>query len=111
MKFARDLVPACLVCAATFAIALGLAIAGGVSGTQILTDYAKVSLVTSGMAFLTWMLVPWIRGAGLRKAGPFTAAASMVRERWLLLILPLAIFPIFMTGFTVSKVSFPLFTG
>ena len=63
------------------------------------------------MAFLFWMLVPWFRGANLRKAGPFAAAVTMLRDRRLLLILPLAIFPIFMTGFTVSKISFPLFTG
>lgn len=111
MKHARDLVLPCALCAATFAIALAMAIAGRVTGTRILIDYVMISMVTSGMAFLIWMLVPWLRGPDLRRAAPFHAAAAMLRERWLLLILPLAIFPIFMTGFTVSKVSFPLFTG
>ena len=107
MKHARDLVLPCALCAATFAIALAMAIAGRVTGTRILIDYVIISLVTSGMAFLIWMLVPWLRGPDLRRAAPFRAASAMLRERWLLLILPLAIFPIFMTGFTVSKISFP----
>lgn len=111
MKFARDLVLPCTVCAVTFAIALAMAVAGRVAGTEILSDYALVSLWTTDMALLIWMLVPWFRSEELRDVRPFAAGVMVLRDRWLLLILPLAIFPVFMTGFTVSKVSFPLFTG
>jgi hypothetical protein len=111
MKFARHLVLPCAVCAVTFAIALAMAMAGRVGGPLILGDYAMVSLRTTDMGLLFWMLVPWLLSEELREFRPFAAGVIVIRDRWPLLILPLAIFPIFMTGFTVSKISFPLFTG
>ena len=111
MKYARDMVLPCAVCAATFAVALAMAIAGGVGGTRLLSAYVEVGIWAAIVAFILWMLVPWLREPALRRAGPVTAAAAMVRERSLLLLLPVLIFPIFMTGFTVAKTSFPLFAG
>lgn len=111
MKFARAMILPSVVCAVTFALALAMAIATGTSGTKILLDYWIVALSTTNLAFAVWMAVPWLRACDQRVQGPFATAIGMIRERWLLLLLPLAIFPIFMTGFTVSKVSFPHFTG
>jgi len=111
MKYARDMVLPSAICAASFAVAIAMAVAAHVTGTKILEDYWMVSLTTTVLAFFLWMGIPWIRGADQRRDGPFTAAFKMVRERGLLLLLPLAILPIFMTGFTVSKISFPFFTG
>jgi len=111
LKFAREMVLPCAVCAATFAVALALAIGGGVAGTRLLSAYVEVGIWAAIVAFIPWMLIPWLREPALRKVGPITAASAMVRERWLLLLLPTLIFPIFMTGFTLAKTSFPLFTG
>jgi hypothetical protein len=111
MKYARDMVLPCAICAASFAVAIAMAVAAHVTGVKILEDYWMVSLTTTVLALFLWMGIPWIRGADQRRDGPFTAAFKMVRERGLLLLLPLVILPIFMTGFTVSKISFPFFTG
>ena len=111
LNFARQMVLPCVVCAVTFAAALMMAIVGGVAGTRLLSAYVEVGIWAAIVAFIAWMLIPWLREPALRKLGPVTAASAMVRERWLLLLLPTLIFPIFMTGFTVAKTSFPLFTG
>jgi len=111
LNFARQMVLPCAVCAVTFAAALAMAIVGGVAGTRLLSAYVEVGIWAAIVAFIAWMLIPWLREPALRKLGPVTAASVMVRERWLLLLLPTLIFPIFMTGFTVAKTSFPLFTG
>lgn len=111
MKFAREMILPCAICAGTFAIALVMAIAGGVKGTQILYDYVRVGIAATSLAFVVWMVVPWFRAKELRREGPFTAAAAMIRERWPLFLFPFLVFPIFMAGFTVAKISFPLFTG
>lgn len=111
MKYARDMVLPSAICAATLAVALGMAMAAGIGGTSILTDYWLVSLITSGVALLVWAGVPWLRSPDHFPLRPLAAAWQMIGERWLLMLLPLAIFPIFMTGFTVSKISFPNWTG
>ena len=111
MTYARAMVMPAAICAVTFALALVMAVAAGIGGTQILADYWLVSLVTSGLAFLVWTGVPWLRSSDDFHLPPLAAARRLIGERWLLMLLPLAIFPIFMTGFTLSKIAFPTWTG
>lgn len=111
LKHARALVLPAALCAAAFAVALLMAISAGVGGTKIVRDYLIIAWSSANLAFGLWLAIPWLRSPELRKVGPFTAALLMIRERGLLLLLPLFIFPVFMAGFTVAKVSFPFLTG
>lgn len=111
MKFARDLLLPCAICAASFAVALGLAAAAGIGGTRILTDYLVAGLIAFYLAFLVWCFVPWLRSPQHRALPPIRAGVAVIGQRWPLLILPTLILPIFMAGFTVSKISFPFLTG
>lgn len=110
MRQARYLVEPAIICAIMFALATALAIASGLRGTGILKDYILVGALSAGLATMFWMLLPWVRGP-YRNLSPFSALIAMVKERWLLLLLPLLIFPTFMTGFTIAKSAFPVFTG
>ena len=111
MKFARDMIFPGALCAATFAIAFAMAVGAGVGGTKIVRSYATVAWFATQLSFVLWVGIPWLRGAERKHLGPFNAALELVKERWLIALLPLAIFPIFMAGFTVAKVSFPYYTG
>ena len=111
MRFARDMILPAALCAVTFAIALAMAIGAGVGGTKIVKSYATVSLFATQLSFVLWAGIPWIRGAERKHLSPIEAALALVKERWLIALIPLAIFPIFMAGFTVAKVSFPYYTG
>jgi hypothetical protein len=111
MKYAHAMLLPCVICAASFALALAMVLAAGITGSRILVGYWTVGLNITVLSFALWMALPWLRGADQRRDGPFTAGWRMIRDRWLVLLLPLAIFPIFMTGFTLSKIAFPFFTG
>ena len=74
MKYARDMVLPCGICAATFAVAIAMAVGAHVTGAKILEDYWMVSLTTTFLAFFLWMGIPWIRGADQRRDGPAEAA-------------------------------------
>ena len=111
MKFSRELLLPCGICAASFAAALALAIAADVGGTRILRDYLVAGLLASYLALLIWCFLPWLRAPELRALPPIRSAVIVLRQRWPLLILPTLILPIFMAGFTVSKISFPFLTG
>jgi hypothetical protein len=65
--------------------------------------YVEVAIWAAIVAFIAWMLIPWLREAGAAQARPVTAASAMVRERWLLLLLPTLIFPDLHDVFTVAK--------
>lgn len=111
MKFSRELLLPCAICAASFAVALVLAITANVGGTKILGDYLLAGVFATLLALLVWIVIPWVRAPEHRSIPLVPAPAAVLRERWPLLILPTLILPVFMTGFTVSKVSFPYLTG
>lgn len=111
MRFSRELLLPCAICAASFAVALALAIAADVAGTKILGDYVMAGIFATFLALLVWIVIPWIRAPEHRAIPVVPAPMAVLRQRWPLLILPALILPIFMTGFTVSKVSFPYLTG
>jgi hypothetical protein len=111
MNYARVLILPSVICAVAFAVALAMAIKAGVHGADIVGDYWFVALASNNLALTLWAALPWLRGSGQRGDGPFTAAMKMLKERWLLLLLPFFLFPLFMSGFTISKVSFYYLTG
>lgn len=111
MKLARLMLLPCVLCAVAMGLALLMAVSAGVSGTGLLWDYIRVGVVFTLISFLFWLLIPPIRGPNYRRLSPFQAASSFFREKWLFALLPLLIFPVFMTGFTVAKTCFPFFTG
>ncbi|HVF37974.1 MAG TPA: phosphatase PAP2 family protein [Sphingomicrobium sp.] len=111
MKFARELIVPAGICVATFVVALTLATRAGISGNQILFDYFEIAAFTTLLAFLFCCLLPSLRPRELRQHSPMAAGISLLRDRGLLLLVPLFIFPVFMTGFTVSKTAFPHFVG
>lgn len=111
MRQARHLIEPSVICAVMFGLATAMAMLSGLPGTGILKDYVSVAALAWVLSLLVWMMVPWIRGAQ-RDKGPFGALVAMMKERWLIaILLPILIFPTFMTGFTVAKTAFPLFTG
>ena len=111
MRFSRELLLPCAICAASFAAALALAIAADVRGTNILGDYLTAGLLATNLALVVWIIIPPLRAPEHRALRVASAPLAVIRERWPLLILPALILPVFMTGFTVSKVSFPYLTG
>jgi hypothetical protein len=111
MTFARELIAPAAICAATFAVALAMTIAAGLTGTEILFAYFDIAGFTTLLAFLIWCLLPFCRPPEFRNRGPISAGAALLKRRGMLLFLPLFLFPIFMTGFTLSKSAFPAFLG
>ena len=111
MKFARELLLPSAICAASFAAALVLAIVAGVGGTRILTDYLIAGFIASYVGLTAWIAIPWLRAPEHRGLSMVSAPWAVIRQRWPLLILPTLVLPIFMTGFTVAKTSFPYLTG
>lgn len=111
MNYARVMILPSVICAVSIAIALAMAVQAGVRGAGIVSDYWFVAFASNNLALTVWAALPWLRGPDQRSDGPFTAAMKMLKERWLLLLLPFIVFPIFMSGFTVSKVSFYYLTG
>jgi len=108
---AKDLVFPAMLCAATFFIALTLAIVLGLSGTAILATYWLGSLYPAVLLLMIWSVFPSGQGAEYRACGPLKAIRMLLAKRWPLLLFPLLLTPIFNTGYTVAKTAFPHFVG
>lgn len=97
------------LCAGALAAALAVCLFLGIGGTDILFEYLAVSLVSGPLALYLWLM------AGARRAqfrrSVHRQIVALLRERWSLLLLPLVLFPLFMTAFTTLKSAFPLLTG
>lgn len=111
MRFERELLVPATLCAATFAVALALTIRVGLSGTDILVEYWRVSATATFITFLLWCGLPFFRPAEYRALLPSTAGVAFLRERWPLLLLPLLLGPVFNTGYTLAKTAFPFLVG
>lgn len=111
MAYARELIFPALLCAATFFVALLFASAAGISGNQILFDYAALSTVATFITFLAWCGLPFFRSLEFRHLGPSAAGKAWLSQRWPLLYLPLLLSPVFTTGYTVAKSAIPLLVG
>ncbi len=111
MKYERELLVPAVLCAVSFAGALLLAHAVGLSGTSALFAYYSLSAQATALVFLLWCGLPFLRQPKFRQLSPFRAAAAFLRERWMLLLLPLFLSPVFNTGYTMSKAAVPFLVG
>ena len=114
MRFYEMIIGPAVLCAVSVVGALAMVFALGLNGSQIfgsLFSYTEASMRMSFIGLLVWAIIPWLRPIERRHLGPIDAIVITVRDRGLLLLVPTLVFPIFMTSFTVMKISLPLVTG
>lgn len=107
--YARELIFPFSLCAVSMAAALAVCIALNIRGAAIMGEYCSVSLFVGPLSLYLWLVI------GARKAefrqSVHHRVVHLLCERWLVVLLPMVIFPVFMTAYTTLKCAFPLITG
>ena len=100
-----------LLCAAMLVVGAVTAHAAGINASGLLLSYVRTASAITLLSLLGFIFIRFAQLARRMGEHPVPAVVRAVRERLPLLILPALIFPLFLAGYTSSKLAIPHLVG